>query len=292
MSLLARIAREPMVHFLLIGAAIFALSARFGGEQQSPPRDRIVVTEGRVQQLAQIFTRTWQRPPTAQELRGLIDAYVKEEVYYREALKVGLDRDDTLIRRRMQQKMEFLTEPGEDALAATNAELESFLTAHRAEFRVAPKLAFEQIFINPERSETPVVARIDKLLKEVNGAPSDADLRSFGDPTLLPRTMPLVSASGVSLNFGKRFAERLAELPVDVWSGPVRSPYGLHLVRVTARRDGYDPPLAEVRAEVERMWRDDKRDAFRKAEYERLRAKYDIVFPDGSGGNHAAKAAQ
>jgi hypothetical protein len=292
MGFLNRIAREPMVHFLLIGAAIFAISAWFGGGDETAPRDRIVVTEGRIRQLAQIFTKTWQRPPTAQELRGLVDAHIKEEVYYREALKIGLDRDDTLIRRRMQQKMEFLTEPGEDALTATDAELESYLAANREEFRVEPKLAFEQIFINPERSEEPVDARADRLLKQANDAPSDADLHNLGDPTLLPRVTPLVSVSSIDRNFGQGFGKRLAQLPVNVWGGPVRSPYGLHLVRVTERRDGYDPPLADVRAPVERKWRDARRDAFRKTEYERLRDKYEIVLPDTAGAGQAAKAAQ
>ena len=293
MTFLARLAREPMVHFLVIGAAIFALSAWFGGRNETaPPRDRIVVTGGRVQQLAQIFAKTWQRPPTAQELRGLVDAYIKEEVYYREALKIGLDRDDTLIRRRMQQKMEFLTEPAEDALAATDADLESWLAAHRADFHVAPKLAFEQIFINPERSEELPDARAGKLLKEANNAPPGADFGKLGDPTLLPRATRLAPVSLVDRNFGKGFGERLMVLPLKVWSGPVKSPYGLHLVSVTERRAGYDPPLAEVRAAVERDWRDARRDAFRKAEYERLRDKYEIVLPEFPGGGQAAKAAQ
>jgi len=280
-----------MVHFLVIGAAIFVLSVRFGGDQQTAPRDRIVVTEGRVQQLAQIFTRTWQRPPTAQELRGLVDAYIKEEVYYREAVKAGLDRDDTLIRRRMQQKMEFLTEPGEDALAATDAKLEAFLAANRSEFHVAPKLAFEQIFINPERSEEPIDARADRLLKQANDAPAGADLRGLGDPTLLPRDIPLGSVTSIDRNFAQAFGEKLVQLPLNTWSGPVRSPYGLHLVRVTERRDGYDPPLADVRDAVERRWRDARRDAFRKSEYERLRDKYEIVLPEFPGGDRKAKRA-
>jgi hypothetical protein len=291
MSFLARIAREPMVHFLVIGAAIFALSARFGGDQQTAPRDRIVVTDGRVQQLAQIFAKTWQRPPTAQELRGLIDAHVKEEVYYREALKLGLDRDDTLIRRRMQQKIEFMTEPGEQALAATDTELEAYLAANRVNFRVAPRVAFQQIFINPERSKEPLAARAEKLLKVANVAPADADPRSLGDPTLLPRTIPLAPVSVIDRNFGQGFGEQLAQLPLNAWSGPVKSPYGSHLVRVTARRNGYDPPLAEVRAAVERKWRDAKRDAFRKAEYERLRDKYEIVLPDALSASRTAKAS-
>lgn len=292
MPRLTRIAREPLVHFLLIGVAIFALSARFGDDQKSAPRDRIVVTEGRVQQLAQTFALTWQRPPTSQELRGLIDAHVQEEVYYREALKLGLDRDDVVIRRRMHQKMQFLAEPSEEALTASNTELEAYLVANRAKFRVEPQVAFEQIFINPDRSEKPVATRTEELLTRVNDAQSNADLSSFGDPTLLPRTMPLVSVSSVNRSFGQDFGERLAQLPLNIWSGPIKSPYGLHLVRLTGRREGYDPPLTEVRAAVEGEWRAAKRDAFRDAEYKRLRNEYEIILQDAKGTDSLAKDRQ
>ena len=105
-----------------------------------------------MQQLAQVFAKTWQRPPTPEELRGLVDAYIKEEVYYREALKLGLDRDDTLIRRRMQQKMEFVTEPSGELLVADDAKLQTFLDAHKSEFRVEPRIAFQQVFLNPKKA--------------------------------------------------------------------------------------------------------------------------------------------
>lgn len=292
MSFLGRIVREPMVHFLLIGAAIFILAARTGSQEAPPPRDRIVVTDGRIQQLTTIFVKTWQRPPTAQELHGLIEAFIKEEVYYREALKLGLDRDDTVIRRRMQQKMEFLSEPSDELLTAEESELKAFLAANRAEFRVEPKLAFQQIFINPQRSAEPLAARVDSLLKEANDASSDADLRDRGDPTLLPYATSLASVGSIDRNFGQGFGERLAQLPLNVWSGPVRSPYGLHLVRVTERRAGYDPPLEDVREAVELKWRDAKRDTFRKKEYERLRDQYEIVLPDAVGSNRRRKAEQ
>jgi hypothetical protein len=289
MSFLARIIREPLVHFLLIGAAVFALFAfTTRGEQPAPPRDRIVVTSGRIQQLAEIFTRTWQRAPTLQELHGLIDAYVKEEVYYREALKLGLDRDDTLIRRRMQQKMEFLTEPGEDVLAATDAELEAHLAANRSDFHVEPRIAFQQIFINPQKSEQPAAVRAAEVLGAARSAPPAADFRGFGDATLLPPAMPLAPLSLIDRNFGEGFGERLTQLRENVWSGPVTSPFGLHLVRITERREGYDPALDAVRKAVELRWRAARRDAFRQAEYQRLRDKYEVVVPDVPPGTEAA----
>ena len=220
MSLLARVIREPLVHFLVIGGAVFALYAyTTGGEQVAPPRDRIVVSEGRIQQLAEIFNRTWQRPPAPQELRGLIEAYVKEEVYYREALKLGLDRDDTLIRRRMQQKMEFLTEPAEDALKATDADLQAFLDTHRSEFKVEPRLAFQQIFINLEGSEEPIDARAEKVLREARGMASTPTL-AVGDATLLPHVTRLAPASVIDRDFGEGFCKRLALLPKKCMERP------------------------------------------------------------------------
>ena len=270
-----------MVHFIVIGAAIFAIHAyATSGLEPEAPRDRIVVTPGRVVQLAHVFARTWQRPPRREELSELVNAFVKEELYYREAIKRGLDRDDTLVRRRMQQKMEFLTEPGDDVLTATNADLEAFLLANRADFRVEPKITYEQIFIDPVAAGSSSEARAEKLLEQVRNAPADADFSQFGDATLLPSASGPVSLSLVERHFGKAFANQILELPGNTWTGPISSTYGLHLVRITNRIDGYDPPLSDVRKAVELRWRDARRDAYRKAEYKRLLDKYEVVLPE------------
>jgi len=278
MTFFARLIREPLVQFLLIGAAVFGVYALVG-RQTEPQRDRIVVTEGRMQQLAQVFTKTWQRPPTPPELRGLVDAYVKEEIYYREALKLGLDRDDTLIRRRMQQKMEFLSEPSEDALAASDAALQVFFEANQADFRIAPKVAFQQVFIDPKKGEEPGGVRAEQLLQKLRDASPDADVSTLGDATLLPGGAPLTSVTKIGNEFGDDFAKKLATLPTNEWVGPIFSPFGLHLVRITERRDEELPPLAEIRKTVEQKWRTQQRDRFRKDEYDRLRANYDVIVP-------------
>ena len=276
MTFLSRLFREPLVHFLLIGAAVFALYVLVGGDSKEEPRDRIVVTEGRVQQLAQIFAKTWQRPPSLTELRGLIDAYIKEEVYYREAVELGLDRDDTLIRRRMQQKMEFLSEPGQDDLAADDAALQAFLDDNKRSYRVEPRLAFEQVFINPKSGDEAAKRRAAEALDALRSGESPAGL---GDSTLLPASKPLSSLRGIERDFGEAFAKALVTLPVDEWRGPIDSPFGLHLVRVTEHADGYDPDLAEVREKVLRDWRTLQREAYEKQAYEKLLAKYEILLP-------------
>jgi hypothetical protein len=279
MTALSKIVREPLIHFVLIGAAVFGLYALVSGGEPESAREEIVVTEGRVQQLAQVFAKTWQRPPTSEELRGLIDAYVKEEVYYREALKLGLDRDDTLIRRRMQQKMEFVTEPSDELLRADDATLQAYLDANKADFRVAPKVAFDQVFLNPNKPGETAPVRAEQALKVLKASASGDVPPGVGDPTLLPAEMPLSPLGGVARNFGEAFAANLTDLPENEWSGPVKSPYGLHLVLVTERIDGYDPELAEVRDAVEQKWRTEKRDEFQSQAYDQLLAKYDVVLP-------------
>ena len=277
MTALSKIVREPLVHFVLIGAVVFGIYALID-DSTDAAREEIVVTAGRMQQLAQVFAKTWQRPPTPEELRALVDAYVKEEVYYREALKLGLDRDDTLIRRRMQQKMEFLTEPGDERLAADDAALQAYLDAHKADFRVEPRFAFEQVFLNPTKDSASAADRAERTL-EVLKAAAPAMPPDVGDPTLLPGEMPLTPLGGIARNFGPSFAANLTDLAEHAWAGPIKSAYGLHLVRVTERIDGYNPKLAEVREAVEQKWRAEKRDEFQAEAYDQLLARYDVILP-------------
>ena len=278
MTFIARLIREPLVQFLLIGVAVFAIY-ELVASQSELPRDRIVVTEGRVQQLALVFAKTWQRSPSPQEMRGLIDAYVKEEIYYREAIKLGLDRDDTLIRRRMQQKMEFLSEPSDDRLAASDPTLQSFYDANQADFLIEPEVEFQQILIDSEKDREPAEVRAEQLLRQLRDSSQDVDASELGDATLLPYATQLSSVTRIGNAFGENFAKKLATLPADEWTGPIKSPFGLHLVRITERRDERLPPLKEIRKAVEQKWRTQERDRFQQDEYDRLRANYEVVSP-------------
>jgi hypothetical protein len=287
MSFLGKVLREPLVHFLLLGAAIFFADHLLReAAEPIPPRESIVVSEGRIGQLAEIFARTWQRPPTAEELQGLVEAFIKEEVYYREAVKLGLDRDDTIIRRRLQQKMEFLVEPPAEALQADDAKLESYLAANRERFRVDPRLAFRQVFIRVDQSEV-ALQRASALLDELRRGAAPA-----GDPSLLPGEMPLSPLRAIDRTFGGELAEALAELPLGEWSGPVTSAYGLHLVRVEAREAGYDPALAEVRDLVLQEWQHEQRQAFAEQTYRTLREGYVVILPDGMVPSAVGEASQ
>lgn len=232
--------------------------------------DRIVVTENQVAMLARSFESTWLRPPTAAELESLVDEYVTEEALYREAVALGLDRDDLVVRRRMRQKMEFLNdglalgEPGEEALRA-------FLAEHPERFGVPPRLGFVQVFLDPERGA--VEQRAGGLVARLRaGETPDA----LGDATLLPRRMDDATPAQVADRFGPEFAEALGRAPEGEWTGPLASGFGAHLVRVDARRPGRIPGLEEVREAVEREWLAEQRAQARERFHRTLRSRYEV----------------
>ncbi|HKY95172.1 MAG TPA: peptidylprolyl isomerase [Kiloniellales bacterium] len=266
--------RQPLLHFLAIGAAIFLLSAALDDEPAQPP---VVVTEGRVEQLAEAFRRTWQRPPTVEELRGLVADFVREEIYYREAVLLGLDRDDTIVRRRMRQKMEFLATLQAEEAVATEEDLAAFHRNHPELFREPAQLAFRQVFVNPELHGEAAEAEALRLLEALRQLQDPERAPELGDSTLLPVELPLGPLDAVGRSFGESFAEALAVAPVGIWDGPVASAYGLHLVLVLERRDGRLPPLEEVRAAVEYQWRRDLERRVMEERYEALARKYRVV---------------
>jgi hypothetical protein len=264
-----RLLREPLVHFLLGGAALFLVYGRVAEPSAERP-DRIVVGEERVAMLAATFERTWLRPPDADELRALVDEHVIEEVLYREALALGLDRDDLIVRRRMRQKMELLN----DGLAESEpdeAALRAFLAAHPDRFRAPARFGFEQVFVSSDADGAG--ARSAELLARLRAG---AEPGALGDATLLPRRQDAATPAEVASSFGPEFAEALARAPADVWSGPVESAFGLHLVRVGAREPERLPELEEIRSAVEREWQAERRAEALRRFHDALRARYEV----------------
>ncbi len=239
--------REPLVHFLALGALLFAVSHWRGGAGSN----RIVITPGQIDSMVAVFTRTWQRPPTEQELKGLVDDYVRDELATREGLALGLDRDDTVIRRRLRQKLEFLIEDSADGSPVTDAELQAWLKAHPDQYRVEPEMAFRQVYVSPDRrgAATERDARI--LLARLSAAGRDVPT-TIGDSLMLPRDVERSTQRSIAQLFGEEFADELLKIEPGRWAGPLRSGYGLHLVWVHARDEGRMPALEDVRPQVER----------------------------------------
>lgn len=271
--MLGRLIREPLVHFIVLAAFIFAAYGLLAREE--PAAEVIEVSQAKIEQLQGLFTKTWQRQPTAEELKGLVDDHVKEEIYVREALRLGLDRDDTVIRRRLRLKMEFMSGAEADAKPPSDAELEAYLAAHAKTFRDPPQIAFEQIYINAEKhgAEAGTVAQA-LLVSLKNGA---TDLASAGDPTLLPPSLPLTDQQGIAQIFGDDFAHAVAGLERGAWQGPIASGLGLHLVKVTEQTPGRLPRLKEIRSQVEREWTNERRQQIERQQLDELLKRYTIT---------------
>jgi hypothetical protein len=268
--------REPLVHFLLLGAALFGVWL-WRKDAAGSDSGRILVTRARVEQLATGFARTWQRPPTQQELAGLIRDFVREEVCVQEAQKMGLDRDDTIIRRRLRQKFEFLTEDALEAAAPTDADLTAYMRAHPEPFRVEPRVAFRQVMFDPGRRGPSVEGDARKALARLNSGGAGVDFAALGDSRMLPSAVELSPQGDVARVFGKEFAAKVVLLPPGSWSGPIESGYGLHLVQVTERVEGRVPALTEVREAVAREWGAAERKERSEALYRKLLASYKVV---------------
>jgi hypothetical protein len=273
--LLNRLLKEPLFHFFLLALLIFAAYGVVGPTGAGKP-DSIVVTGPKIEQMATIFAKTWQRPPTAEELKGLIDDYVKDEIYAREALALGLDKDDTVIRRRLRQKIEFMNDTNVDALVPTDAELEAYLKAHAAAFSVDAMTAFQQVFLNPQLHGDKVEQDARTILTALRATPP-ADAATLGDSTLLPSDLPLTAKSSIGQTFGQEFADALDKVKLDQWEGPIVSTYGLHIVHVSKREAGHLPTLNEVRDAVQREWTNAKRTELEEARFNDLLKRYHVT---------------
>ena len=238
-----QVLREPLVHFLAGGALIFALFA-WRGEPADPASRSIDVDRDTQAQIALTFERTMQRPPTDLELDGLIEQYVREEVLYREALRLGLDADDPVVRRRLAKKMDFLATSSVEAAEPTDAQVQAWYEAHPGRFAEDARLSFDQAYF---------AARPDEAAVRRSLA---SDWRSAGDPVSLPATVEDRPRKAVVAQFGPEFADALlAMTPADEWQGPIRSGVGWHFVRVRDIAAVRLPPLDDVRGEVVEDWR-------------------------------------
>lgn len=266
---------EPLLYFLLFGAAIFVAYQRLNDAAVQTP-GTIVVTPSRIESLAHGFALTWKRPPNANELDDLIESYVREEVFVREAIALGLDQDDLIIRRRLQQKLEFVSEDLVTRAEPTEEQLRAWFDAHAERFRVAPVVAFTHVYLNPQRRGDALAADLLAVREQLQRAGDTNEPSSAGDPFLLETTFEALPISEAQQLFGNQFASALAELPLGEWRGPIESGYGVHLVRVRGRSGGEVASFEAVREEVRREWLDDQRVTGNAKVYEALRKRYQV----------------
>jgi PPIC-type PPIASE domain len=269
--MLRRLIREPLVHFLLLGGAVFLILGRGGTDAGGDDR-QIVVRQADIKRLAAAFAQTWHRPPDANELQTQIDDYIREEVLYRTALTLGLDKDDLIIRRRLRQKMEFTFE--DTVPPPQEAELRAYFAAHADKFRSQPLISFRQVFVSLQRGNTAETDARRILTQLASAAPGASD---EGDTLLLGEGFNQTPLDRIAALFGDEFAGALATASPGRWIGPLRSSYGLHLVLVTASHPAALPPFDQVRPTVEREWFAERRAAALTAQYQALLAGYQVI---------------
>ncbi|NIP93436.1 MAG: peptidyl-prolyl cis-trans isomerase, partial [Akkermansiaceae bacterium] len=258
----------------MIGAALFVVFGIVGGEDLEERDRTIIVTPGRIEQLAAIYQRTWRRPPTEKELRGLVDDFVVEEIYYREAVEMGIDRNDAIIRRRLRQKLEFLTDDVAELVEPADPELQAYLDAHPEDFREESTYTFRQVYLDPERYADK--AAVDARVKECLAA-LETGQEVVGDSTLVQETFEAERARRVDAVFGDGFARQLDELTIGKWGGPLTSGRGYHLVWLEARAQGEVPELPRIRDVVEREWANARKNEVRESLNEEFLKKYEVV---------------
>jgi hypothetical protein len=262
---------EPMLHFLLIGIALFV------GYRSMAPSDsagrRIVITQGVVNDLVTQHVAARGREPSATELNHLIESYVHDEILYREGVKLGLDRDDMVVKRRVRQKIELIAEEDASTRAPTDEDLSAYLAANQTRFMRPAVLAFEQVFLGQSTSGPEVVRAVAVTRAALRNGTGAEEL---GTRTLLPHRMTQAPADLVARDFGASFAAALEKAPVGEWAGPIESSFGAHYVRVSARTPAAAPDLTAVRDQVVREWENDRRQRARNDAYTTMRGGYAV----------------
>lgn len=293
-SKLKRLLREPLLHFLLIGGILFvAYNLQNEGLVEN---NRIVISEAEIDRLITLWEKKRQRLPTQDELQGLIEQQVREEVMVREAIAMGLDQNDSVVRRRLAQKVEFisadlaaLAEPGETELA-------DYLAAYGKKFELPARIDFVQVYIDPNKHGDNVQDYAKSLLNKLRQADSDLNIdiniEAVGDSLMLDQHYEQLTEHDTSRLFGKDFATNLFALPIGSWQEPVTSGYGLHLVRIDNKTEARLPELETVRNKVRDEWFAQQRRIMDEAFYKALRQRYDIVIKNPPEKDSVASTRQ
>lgn len=277
---LRHIAREPLTGFFLLGAVVFGLHAVLGKDAQQDQKDCTVVdiTSDDIEWLRSNWNKRMRREPTAAELRRMVESLIREEILCREATSMGLDQDDSVLRRRLAQKMEFLFKDLAEIAPPTDEELTCYLADHSERYLIPAKLSFTHVYFNPDSRGEQVLKDVQSALQKLKrGAVPSADVSSLGDSFLWQSYYRDMSANDISRTFGSAFGEDMLSLESGGWLGPLESSYGLHLVFIHERTEPRRPSLAEVRKGVETDFLADRRSKMNNQAYAKIRSQYKVM---------------
>lgn len=278
--------KEPLFHFLIIGASIFVVFSMLNKNEPAVSGNMIIVSTADIEQLSGNWSKRWNRPPTETELKGLVDSYIKEEVYYREALALGLDKNDTILRRRLMQKMEFLTNDLAELSTPDKSELNKYLLDNHEKYQLPARVSFSHIYFSLDKRGVRAFEDAKNALPQLN----ELSTPDRGDSFMLPYDFVQKTSFEVERLFGAGFAEQLFSLDTNSWQGPIASGYGFHLVRISEKTDPRMPELFSVIDKVRSDLMLERRQKMNKEIYEKFKERYEIFIEDMPIQSNMAKA--
>ena len=276
-----KLLREPLLHFMFIGAVIYSLYGVFAEPVVEETDKTIVVTAGEIQWMQTSWQKRWNRPPTAQEFDGLIQQYIKETVLYREALTMGLNKHDQVIRRRLAQKLEFLAKDLVALTPPTEAELLAYFDEHQASYQAPTLYTFTQVFFDPDKRGDATLDDAEKArLTLIAQGDTIDDPGALGDGLMLQNYYPQKDRAEIQKLLGSGFTETLMTLSPGQWHGPILSGFGVHLVYLNSISEPPSPVFAEVRERVMEEWKFARGEELNDQFYTSLREQYSIVIEE------------
>jgi hypothetical protein len=278
---IARLLKEPLLQFLIIGGVIYGAYALFAAPEDDYRDNMILVDSNRIDAMISEWEARWNRPPTRQEIDGLIQAYIKEDVLYRQAVAMGLNEDDPITRRRMAQKLEFLTSDLARLQEPKEGELEQFFEDNIDAYRDPDRISFTQLFFDPDARGDATLVDAERVLEQVRavGEPTE-DMAELSDRFMLQNYFASASELDIRRQMGSGFAEQVVKLAPGQWHGPVLSGFGVHLVYVYSFQAAPQPEFENVQARVLEDWQAEKREEFNAEFLKNLKERYDIVVDD------------
>jgi peptidyl-prolyl cis-trans isomerase C len=285
--------REPLLHFLLAGLALFAVYRALNpAAVEQEKRSRIELTDDDRRQLEIGWIAQWRRPPTPEEMRRLVDSKVREEILYREALALGLDQGDTIVKRRMAQKMEFLAEDVSDLREPSRGELKAWFATNALRFTVAGRSSFRHLYFSFDKRGERAREAAEGAIAKLVGQPGDSPVAAaLADPFMFQDYYSDRSPEQVANVFGAKFTRSLFQLDPGSWQGPIESGFGWHLVWVDSMTPARVPAFEEVEPEVSSAWVAEQRAEFKGQAFEAMKARYEVVLPN-TRAQDAARAGE
>jgi len=276
-----RLFTEPLIQFLIIGAGIYGVYAMYGTPEENFRDTLVHVDSNRINAFISEWEARWSRPPTQQEIDGLIQSYIREDVLYRQAVAMGLNEDDPITRRRMAQKLEYLTSDLAMMVPPQEGELEQYFEQNKEQYRQPDRVTFTQVFLDPDIREEATLEDAAELLAELQaGGVPDSQTLEAGDQNMIQSYFQSANQLDVARQMGTGFADSVMELETGKWHGPVLSGYGVHLVYVYVHREAPPAVFENVQAEVLENWQMEKREQFNADFLKNLKGRYEIVIDE------------